>query len=156
MKQQGVQARASQRSGSCSSSSSATSDQGMCPWTASRLPSCTSRSVSVDQDIATAFSYTHKLALCLQPPHLTPSMALLHTLTSTLTLDTHCPQFSLLTCSHTSHSQFSPLTFPTLSSLTSHLSLTPYPHTLTLGAPHCQFSHSSTHLTLTLLLPPVL
>lgn len=152
MKQQGVQARASQRSGSCSLSSSATSDQGMCPWTASRLPLCTSRSVSVDHDITTAFSYTHELTLYLQPPHLTPPW---HSRTplpppSHLTLTALSSHSSLPTCSHISHSQFSPLTFPTLSSLTSHLGLTPYSHTLTLEAPHRQFSHSSTHLTLTL------
>ena len=160
MKQQRVQARASRRSGSCSSSSSATSDQGMCPWTASRLPLCTSRSVSVDHDIATAFSYTHKLTLYLQPPHLTPSMALLHTLTSTLTLDTHCPQFSLLTSHLFSHLTLSMLTPHISHPQFSHLpprshSLLPHPYTRSTTPSILTLKHSP-HSYTVLFLPPVL
>ena len=45
LKQPRIQPKVFQRSGSCSLSSSATSDQRMCPLIASRQPSCMSRSV---------------------------------------------------------------------------------------------------------------
>ena len=45
LKQPRIQPKVFQRSGSCSLSSSATSDQRMCPLIASKQPSCMSRSV---------------------------------------------------------------------------------------------------------------